>query len=505
VVVATSEVVVKFHGQGSGSGELTWGQQSIWDVMQYTGRTMNIGGAMPLPPGTPIEEIATLLRYIVERHQALRTRLELAEIAPDADADADAPVKEGYPRQVVSEQGEIPLQVVDVPDGHDAEAEAEALRDRYEMAAFDYASEWPVRMGVIRQAGALTHVVVQYSHLAVDGSGIEAVVRDLAHLDPATGSATAPVEGVTPLELVRIQESAAGRRQSDKSLRYWAALLRSIPAQRFNGSDDPREPRFQELFCYSPAMHLAIRSIAARTGADGSHVLLAAYAVALARVTGRSTSVAQVVVNNRFRPGFAEAVSQLSQCGICAIDVADSTFDEVVVRAWKGATDAYLHGYFSTTGHNDVLREAALERGEPIDISCFVNDRRGQTPSADPPDAPLPTPEDLSAALARTTLRWDRAQATYDGSFYLHVDAQPDTNVPGRMNPAEQERPAVYFAIWGDTHCLAPADIEACARQLEAVVVEAAFDGTAPTGLRGDHPGLDRGDDEGVADVAEVA
>jgi hypothetical protein len=77
--------------------------------------------------------------------------------------------------------------------------------------------------------------------------------------------------------------------------------------------------------------------------------------------------------------------------------------------------------------------------------------------------------------------------------------------VPGRMNPAEQERPAVYFAIWGDTQCLAPADIEACARQLETVVVEAAFDGTAPTGLRGDHSGLDRSDGESVADMGEMA
>jgi Condensation domain len=487
VAVSTSEIIVRFHGQGAGVGDLTWGQKGIWDTIQYTGRTMNIGGAMPLPPGTPLQEIETLLRYVVGRHQALRTKLLFTEIAPGTatesvpGASAEQPAVKFYPRQVVFEQGEIPLQIVDVPYDQDADAEAEVLRAHYELTAFDYAAEWPVRMGVIRQSGKLTHLVVQYSHLAVDGSGIEAVVRDLAHMDPATGTATAPVSGVTPLELAGIQGTAAGRRHSDKSLRYWAKLLRSIPAQRFNGSDDPRDLRFQEIVCYSPAMHLAIRSIAARTGADGSHVLLAAYAVALARVTGRSPSVAQVIVNNRFRPGFAEAVSQLCQCGICAIDVADSTFDEVVIRAWKGATDAYLHGYFSTTAHQDTLREIAAERGEPIDISCYVNDRRGQTPAAEAPDAALPTPEELSAALAHTTLRWDRAQPTYDGSFYLHVDAQPDTNVPGRVNPGEQDRPAVYFAIWGDTHCFAPADIEACARQLEAVVVEAAFDGEAPT------------------------
>jgi non-ribosomal peptide synthetase component F len=226
-------------------------------------------------------------------------------------------------------------------------------------------------------------------------------------------------------------------------------------------------------------MHLAMRSIAARTGADTSHVLLAAYAVALARVTGHSPSVAQVVASNRFRPDFGEAVNQLSQVGICVIDVAGRTFDEAVARAWKASTDAYLHGYYSSVGYQKTLREAAEERGEPIDISCYVNDRRGQGgPRAD--GAAPSTPEDLRAALKRTVLRWDRMMPTYDGSFYLHADSMPDANVPGRMNPDEQELPAVYISMWGDTHQMSPDDILECARQLEVVTVEAAFDGTVP-------------------------
>lgn len=471
---AESEIRIRFHGEGAGTGELTWGQRGIWDTIERTGRTMNIGGVMALPEGTPVEEIAGVLRFAVSRHQALRTRLRF-----DTRHSGTAHSPSAAPRQIVSESGEIALLVVDLEDGEDPAAAAEELRSRYEFTPFDYEHEWPVRMGVIRSGGALTHLVVQYCHLAVDGLGIEAVARDLAHLDPATGLATAPVGGITPLELARSQAGPAGRRQSDKSLRYWEKLLAGLPAQRFGESADPQEPRFWELLCYSSAMHLALRSISARTGADGSHVLLAAYAVALARVTGRSPSVAQVIVSNRFRPGFADAVTQVSQTGICVIDVAQCVFDDVVARAWKGATAAYLHGYYDGAKHRELLEEIEARRGERLDLSCYVNDRRGQ--SAPEPGEKPPTEEDLLAALPRTRLRWDRKLPTYDGSFFLHVDSGPDTNVPGRDVPEERELPAVYFAIWADTHRLAPAEIEACARELEAVTIEAAFDAKAPT------------------------
>jgi hypothetical protein len=489
-----SEILVSFHGEGSGIGELTWGQQEIWTTIRRTGRTLNIGGAMPLPTGTSIEEMVSTLRFMVGRHQALRTRLLLVAEGADVPGVPGVPEVQGpvpapfppFPRQIVAESGEVPLHVVDVDEGDDPVAAAEALRSRYELTPFDYAHEWPVRMAVVRQSGALTHLVVQYCHVAVDGLGIDAVVQDLANLDPATGEATAPVRGVRPLELARIQGATAGRRQSDKSLRYWETLLRGVPARRFGESADRREPRFWEIFCYSPAMHLGMQSIAARTGADTAHVLLAAYAVATARITGRNPSVAQVIVSNRFRPDFASAVSQLSQPGLCVIDAANSTFDEVVARAWKAATGAYLHGYYDTVRHREMLDRVARERGEKLDLACFVNDRRNQ-PGPQPGDR-LPTEEDLRAALPRTTLRWDRKLPTYDGTFYLQVDSGPDANVPGRITSTEQALPAVYFAIWADTHVLSPADIEAYARELETVIVEAAFDPNVPTRIQPSPP-----------------
>ncbi|MEN3360071.1 MAG: hypothetical protein V7637_4053 [Mycobacteriales bacterium] len=447
----TSRILVPFRGEGAGVGELTWGQQSVWQNMRRTGATMNIGGTTALPAGTSIDELATTLRFIVSRHQSLRTRLRL--------------VPDGPPRQVVVESGEIALEIVDVDPGDSADSAADQLYSRYEMTPFDYPTEWPVRMGVVRRDGVLTHVVVLYCHLAVDGFGIDALVRDLAHLDRATGRATAPVAGLTPLQLSAKQRTPAALRHSERSLRYWESLLRAIPAQRLGTSADPREPRFWNLTFRSPAMRLALQAIAHRTRCGVGYVLLAAYAVALARGTGRNPSVTQVLVNNRFRPGCADSASQLAQLGLCAIDVADATFDQVVDRTWKAATNAYLNGYFDTLALYDLLDRIARERGE-VEISCIVNDRRDQR--GPQPLGPAPTRDELRAALPLTRSWWARRLDTFDATLNVTIDSVPD---------------AIELSICADTHRLAPAEIEALAAAMEAVTVEAAFDATAPTGV----------------------
>ena len=447
----TSRILVPFHGEGAGAGPLTWAQLGIWQTMARTGMSMNIGGTFPIEAGTPVEAMTRLLRYVVSRHQALRTRLRFG---PD-----------GPPDLVVSESGEVPLEIVDVGPDDDPEAAVARLHRQYESVPFDYPVEWPIRMGVVRRAGALTHGVLVYCHVAVDGFGIDAIVRDLANLDQATGEATAPVAGLTPLEIAAKQRTPAGHMQSEKSLRYWEHLVQAIPAQRFGISDDPREPRFWEITLRSRAMHLAMESIAGRTGIGVGYVVLAAYAVALARRTGRSPSVAQLVVSNRFRPRCADSVSQLAQLSLCVIDVADTTFDQVVRLASAAGTRAYMHGYFDPLAHNDMLARIAGERGE-VDIAIIVNDRR--TRNGPPPLGEPPTPDQVEAALPLTTARWSRTIDVLDATLNISVDAAPD---------------AVDLAVCMDTHRMGPAEIEALAREMERVCVEAAFDPAAPTAV----------------------
>jgi hypothetical protein len=417
---------VAFEGDGAGAEELTWGQRDVWDLMRRTGRTMNIGGAVRAGDGETVERVAAVLRFLVGRHQALRTRLSLVDGGP--------------PRQVVSAAGEIALEVVDA-GGEDADVVAERLRVRYQTTPFDPFAEWPVRMAVVCAGGTLTHVVVMYYHVVVDGFGIDAVVRDLARLDPATGLATAPAEGTQPLDVARQQRTPEALRQSDKSLRYWQRLLQRVPPAPAL-SVTPGGPRFREVVCESPALALALRRVSARTKVASGPVLLAAYAVAVARLTGAATAVVQVAVSNRFRPGFADAVGSLRQFGLCVID-AGGPFDEVVARAWSAAIGAYKHGYYDTAAHQRLVA------GREADLSCYLNDRR--TPSED--QGPVPAAGEVRAALPRTSLGWGVHEETYDGSLYLHVEDD------------------ARFTLWGDTHRYPPDALLRCARDIEAAIV----------------------------------
>ncbi|MDG6107850.1 condensation domain-containing protein [Dactylosporangium aurantiacum] len=442
----TSHVIVAFHGDGGGTEELTWGQRDVWDLMRRTGRTMNIGGTVPAAEGETVERVAAVLRLLMSRHQALRTRLSLVDGEP--------------PRQVVSTGGEIALEVLDAA-GDPAEA-AEQVRVRYQTTAFDPCTQWPVRMAVVRAGGTPTHIVVMYYHVVVDGFGINAIVRDLANLDPAAGVATVPVQGTGPLELARQQRTPAALRASAQSLRYWHRQLLRIPPADPPSADPragglpsgggapggvPGQPRFWEVVCGSPATALAVRRVSARTRVASGPVLLAAYAVATAHLTGSTTAVVQVIVSNRFRPGFAEAVGSLRQFGLCVIDVT-GPFDAVVARAWSAAIGAYKHGYYDPVAH----RELTAGR----DLSCYLNDRRAE--DRDEGAGPVPTEDDVRAARDATTVRWGVREDTYDGALYLHVE--DDAN----------------YSLWGDTHRFAPEAVERCARDVETVLVEAALD-----------------------------
>ncbi|MGI5241038.1 condensation domain-containing protein [Dactylosporangium sp. CA-139066] len=443
----TSYIIVTFRGEGSGVEALTWGQRDVWDLMRRTGRTMNIGGTVRAAGGETVERTAALLRFIMERHQALRTRLRAVEGGP--------------PLQVVHAHGETRLEVVDVPPGADPDAVAEEVRVRYQTTFFDPFGEWPVRMAAVRAGGVMTHAVVMYYHVVVDGFGIDAVVRDLVHM----GRPAHPVEGVQPLELARQQREPAAVRQSEKSLRYWERQLRRLPerpAAPRPAPADPAQPRFWEVVCVSPAMALAVRAIAARTGVASGPILLAAYAVALARLTDADAAAVQVVVSNRFRPGFAEAVGSLRQFGFCVIDVTDGTFDEVVARAWSAAIGAYKHGYYDTAAHQELVARVGRDLADDVDLSCYLNDRRRDT--RDESAGPAPSPAEIVAARPRSTVRWGVKEPTYDGTFYVHIEDVPD---------------AVGYALWGDTHRYPPAAIERCARDMETIVVEAALDAVA--------------------------
>lgn len=452
--------MVPFAGEScgreqGGGGELSWGQQEIWLAMRHQRSSLPLGVAMPLPEGTTVDSVAADLRFVVGRHQALRTTLLLR---PD-----------GPPRQRVATSGEVPLEVIDAGDDDPARV-AQATYQRYMDTLFDYAHEFPIRYAVVTSHGAVTHQASVMCHLATDGLGIMAMARDADARDPRTGAASGPVTALTPIDQARLQRTTAERRKSHAALRYWEATLRAIPAHRFKAPPAPLVPRYGQVLADLPDVGLAARLLAARTGAGSSAVMLAAFAVALARVTGESLVVTQVVISNRFRPGFADTVSPVNQAGLCVIDVADVTFAQAVRRASMASMKAAKNAYYDPLAQRELIGRVNRERGEPIDISCFFNDRRLFPGDSDP----TPTAQEVRAARERATrARGYQRDLPSERLFFNISDAggRPD------------------YEVCFDTKYVSADTAAALLREFEEVIVSAATSPAATSPADGDDAG----------------
>ncbi len=446
---AAEGVSVAFAGEGAGTGELTWGQREIWLSMMRQG-WIRMGGVLPLAPGTSVQDVADELGYIMSRYQSMRTRLRFDE--------------SGRPTQEVFASGEITLEVYDADDERGPQETATAVEAKYMTAIRDFVGEWPLRMAVVRHRGELTHMVVITCHLASDGAGMAVLSREVQ------GKLTAPVEGTQPLELAQWQQSPLGVRQNAIALQYTETVLRSMRPNPLRESAPPQEPRHWTGELTSPALRLAVQAISERTRAGSSAVLQALYAIALGRKGIMNPAVIRPLVNNRFRPGVANVVCNLVQSPICVLDVADVTVDEAVARSKRAGRAAYKYSYFDPEQELALIERIAREQGPEATAWdgrswSYLNDRRAdQSPL--PPEEGAITPDRLQELTGAATFRWPEKKENPAEPLFVFIEEHPTS---------------IVLAISADTLYLPPADIEALAREMEAIAVEAAFDPEVPT------------------------
>jgi hypothetical protein len=445
--VATDRVRVAFRGEGEGAGPLSWGQREIWLAMDHQRSALAVGGRKPLAPGTSVAEIADELRYLMTRYPSMRTRLRF---------DAGA-----RPTQQLYSRGEIDLEIFDVAEDGDPEEVAAAVEHRYKSEPYDLVDAWPVRMAVTRRAGAATHMIVLLAHIVTDAAGAMVMLREVETRE------SGPVPGLQQLEQVRWQASPEGVRHNARTLRYWGALLRRIPTRQLPEPGAGLVPRHWAGQLRSPALPIAVKAVARRTGADSSAVLMALFACSLARITGINPVVVRPVVHNRFRAQLVGVMCMVAQAGCCALDVAGVGLDEAVERAERATMTASKHAYFDPWQVDDLIAEVAAERDPRLDVATFFNDRRMGKGAHDGVVAD-PSPQVLAEARAGSAFVWTDRQHDPVERLFLHVDDGPGW---------------IELRVCVDTCYLGPAEAERLVRGMEALAIEAALDPDASTGV----------------------
>jgi hypothetical protein len=435
---ASEQLPVAFEGPGAGSGPLSWGQIESWNAVRTLGHWMPIGGALPVKPGTTVQDVAGELCHHLSRHPSLRTLLRI-------------PAGGGTPTQVVHGRGRAVLEVYEA-GGADPCDVASAVAGRYRDTDLDFTAEYPIRMAVVQRDGVPTHVVALVSHFAADGAGAQVMLRDVAER-PA-----APVAGRQPLDQAQWQASPAGRRQNEAAQRHFEAILRTISPARFRTPASPRQPRFWRATFDSSALPLALRALTARTGADPSATLLAVFAMAVHATCGFDPVVVRPLVSNRFRPGLADVVCTAVQAGLCQVPVAGLPFEEVAGHARRAAMSAYKLAYFDQRDLFALVERIGAERGERLEIGCFLNDRRDPSAGA---GGPTPTAAQIRAALPRSAFDWVvRRDAPGFEPMILDVEDTPT---------------GLRCTAHTDTAYISPTDTTVLLHHLERIAVAAAL------------------------------
>jgi hypothetical protein len=442
------ELVVRFEGDGAGEEELSWGQVGFWQSMEQTGRSATMGAVVALPPEVTIEQLGDLLRFVIGRHQSLRTRLRLVDGRP--------------PRQVCSAAGQLRVPIVEAGEQDPAEL-AEAIKRCFTAENFDYQNEWPIRQAIVTQHGVITHCTTVYLHTALDAGGLAALLADLFARDPVTGAAAGPVTAIQPMEQARRQRTPAARRQSTASLRHLEHVLRTVTPQGFGPPRREGAASFRMINFSSPATALAIPRIVAEQNVNSSSALLAMFAVGLARHTGDGTVMAMLMVSNRFRPGLADSVSTLVQISPYLIDVAEVSLGQAVTRAGTSLLHTYKNAYYDPYQQDELVDRLNAERGQDVDFCCFYNDRREQRATD---AAGLASDEQIRAAVSTSSWEWQQQADMSNRTLFMNVD-----------DPAG----SIDFQMSVDCRYFDADGMQAVVRGIEAAAVETALNPAAST------------------------
>ena len=447
-------VPIRFAGDGSGEAPLTWSQADHWRANQAAGQTSTFGGSFGMPASSTLPVIVEMLRFMLSRHQALRTVLRFG---PD-----------GTPRQHCVEAGVLELLVIEAGTADPAEL-AEQVEQDFHRAPFELERDWPIRAAVVTVEGRVSHLVVVYLHLAADGGSTQALMADLAARDPVTGEPAGPVTAIQPLELARRQAEPAAQRQSAAAMRYQERVLRSVDPKLLGEPRRDGPASYRPIRYRTPATLLAVKRIVAEQGVPASAVSAALYAIGLGRLLGRGDIWTMMLVSNRFRPGLAGTVGLIVQSSPFQLDVAGVSLATAVARARASMLHAYKNAYYDGRHRDEVLDRVQRDRGVLIDTGCYYNDRRVERP----PDGLPPAGDDrLRAALAE--------------SSWVPEPGRPPRNVlqvnvldaPGAEPPV-----AIDLHITLDPRYLELAEIQRLATGIEAVAVQAAIEPDAPTGI----------------------
>lgn len=461
-----SAVRVPFRGTSSRANRLTWSQQAMWSCIQWLGEDshyFNLGIVLPIRADRTQDDVTRALAWLVGRHEVLRTRFA---------------VRDGTWRQEVSAEGHLTLRVFDIdrpaqPGGSTAEDGAEFILAALRSLPFDTGHEWPVRFALVTTEGAPHYLVLVFSHLAVDGTGVDICASELAAFfrDPAGAQADARVASSPwqPADQALREDGPAGERANARAGKHWRAELARAPIPLFPEGGQPAEqPRVWRIGHTSSAAAAGSLMLARKERTSVGTIILAATAAVLGAFTGNSRIALVLTAGNRFDERARSCVAMMAQDTLMTLSLDGATFPEIVERASAASRQAYFAGHYDPALIRQVRAEAARDRGlADIDISAYFNDYPPPEVWARTVPQEL-TQRQLTALRARSRATTISAWPRQDSTLFIHSRYRREVSILHAVT---------------DTALFPLARARAMLRAIEQLIVLAAFETVGPADI----------------------
>ena len=407
----------------------SFSQERIWFLEQlHPGSTVyNMPAVMPMKRPIRVEDLNRALVRLAERHEILRTTIENVD---------------GKPLQLISAQARVRAEAVDLRrmDGEVRDAACATTMASTIGRPFDLAAAPPWRACLIHCSGDRQYLVLCLHHILADGWALDILFRDLSRICDSL------LEGV-PAELpplsIQFGDFAHWQRRHingfSHSIGYWREKLKDMPALLELPGDHAR-PAVQSFrgavlsFTLPAELSDAIDAFARRAGLVPFMVLLAAFKVLLARLSGSTDIVVGTPVANRTSGQTEDLIGLFMNVLVLRTSLAGRpTFHELLTRIRTVCVEAYAHQELPferlvaemspqrSLSYSPLFQVMfALQMPEQMALAKGASAGQNAGAEGDEPFANF----DLRLATARTDLTFAmvRRNLAYEGSVEFSTD-----------------------------------------------------------------------------------
>ncbi|WP_033411696.1 condensation domain-containing protein, partial [Methylosarcina fibrata] len=342
---ATATVAPIAKGEQSEGLLLTYGQESLWFLMQLdpSSTAYHIAGGARIVGELDCEVLTQAFGVLALRHDALRTVFYAVD---------------GQPRQRILPAFDVDLAYHDVrelPCG-EAQAQAAQLAEQSARIPFDLERGPLWRMLLVRlpaQEGQACHELnLTLHHLIADGWSLN---RLLAEFAECYGAIQAGREPRLPLLPIRHADFASWQRhwleagEAERQLAYWTGWLGGeqpvieLPYDRARPAE-PSQRGGRVNFVLPEAVSQALPAVARQHGVTPFMLLLAAFNVLLYRYSGQNDLRIGLPVANRNRPETQHLIGYFVNTVVLRSQInAQSGFDTLLQHTKQTLLQAQAH------------------------------------------------------------------------------------------------------------------------------------------------------------------